>query len=82
MLDGVEHRRVVWIIVVLHLHVVPVSGKGVLDEVVGSDAEKIHLPDQEFRHLDCGRNFDHDPESDVRRNAMTGIFQFYPGFMQ
>src|SRR5512137_905381 len=63
--DELEHSRVQRFVEVTDPLVYPVDGQGVLDEVVGADAEEVHLFGKILGDECCRGNLHHDPDLDV-----------------
>jgi len=64
-LDQPQHSGVERFVQVGHVLVGPVDSDAVLNQVVGSDAEEIHLPGQQVRNGHRRRDLDHDPHGHV-----------------
>ena len=59
-----------------------IDGDGILDEIVGSDAEELHFT----REMICGKrgagHFDHDAHLDVRIEGCPFLLQFAAAFIE
>ena len=55
----------------------PVNPQTILDEVIGPDAEKIHFPGQRIGNQNCCRNFNHNPQGNVRIVRDPFFTQFF-----
>ena len=59
-----------------------VDGEGVLNEVIGSDREKVHFLRKCRGHERCGGDFDHHSDLDVRVIFDAGFGEFFHFFVE
>ena len=92
-LDGhlhqAQHRRVQGVVQVVDIFVAAVDGQGILDQIIGADAEKIHVLGQDVGNDGGGWNFHHDAHRDVlvkgdvlAAQFLLGLFQEFLGLEQ
>ena len=59
-----------------------IDGDGILDKVVCSDAEELHLTREMICRKRGAGHFDHDAHFDVRLEGRSFLFQFAAAFFE
>ena len=77
--DAAQDGRMQGLVEVGHPAVAPVHGQGVLDEVVGADAEEVAFGGQQVGHQHRRRGLDHDAQVEVRVVGQPLAGQFRRG---
>ena len=78
--EQAQYGRMDGVVQVGHVSVAAVDGHGVLDEVVGADAEEIDLFGDGVGHDGCRGHFDHDAHGDALLVGQSVVFQRLGGF--
>ena len=62
--------------------VTAIYGQSVLNQVIGTDRQKIHLAQQAGHHQGCGWDFNHAANGNIRLEGHTAVGQLLFGQIQ